>query len=199
MIVNRRLAPTLLLSLLSLPALVACGSSGDDATSAGSIAGIPGAGATTSSAAAAKTHVASLNVCATLSDDDITAVARSRKLGGDSAATAVYAIKKTPTEHEAAAQKIRPMSGCRISIELPGAASGIVALIAQEADGWSLYAGDSVAKKLTGIGDEAVTVRGTSYMKVGDVQVSAGENSMTDDFTVELLRKMAPGLRSQLK
>lgn len=186
----------LLLVALCIPAVIACGGGDDDNDSADVSSGdeyllTPGT-------SASKVDVAKIDVCATLSDADAAAVADQFKLGGGLAGGAKYTVKRTAETYSADSQKIRPKAGCRVEIDA-GGAFGAVVIEVQEADGWSLYSGDSAAKKVSGLGDEAVSVRGATVVKVGNIMLSTGENSMTESLVVELYRKMVPGLRSQLK
>lgn len=187
-----------LLSVLCIPALVACGGGDDDPGD--DISGGDDVSSSSPAASGSKgnVNIGAIDVCATLSDADVATVAEQRKLGGGAAQGAKYTVKKTPETYNAEAQKVNPKSGCRVEIDA-GGAFGLVVIEVQEADGWNLYAGDSGAKKVAGVGDEAVTVRGATVAKVGNVMLSTGENSLTDEFIVELYKKMVPGLRTQLK
>lgn len=187
------------LAVATIPLLAACGGGNDndnavqDSVESFSI----GDDASFGSPDGASSPAANVDVCSLLSQQDASSVAENSGLAGGKAAGATYAITATKVEYDPAVQEYSPRSGCRFAFEATTSGStdfvGAVAIETTPAEDFDLYA--SNGKPISGIGDEAVDSAGTTYVKVGDVMLQAGENSFTGDFVTELFRKMAPNLK----
>jgi hypothetical protein len=193
--------------------LTACGSSGnsgdsadktqvakggatdDSAGTSAAESGAPGAsgassasdGSAGSGGSGSGTNPATVDVCALLSPADANEVARANGLDGAQTAATTYkltATKQTPTG-------IDPSSSCEFTISDDGA-EGTVAFQVASAAHFSVY---SSGKKVSGLGDEAYDDGSSTVMRVGSLMISPGEDSFQEDFTTDLLRKMAPNLK----
>ena len=70
---------------------------------------------------------------------------------------------------------------------------GVTVIEVVSADDFKLYASDG--KKVLGLGDEAVSVRGTTVVRVGDLMLSIGETTYSQAFLNEILRKVVARLK----
>ncbi|TSD95652.1 hypothetical protein FOS14_17785 [Skermania sp. ID1734] len=165
--------------------LTGCGSSENSADNA------PSSGSEFTVAPGNASKAASVDVCALLSESDAADVARSQHLSGSQSADTQYTLKTEKIDYN---EQTSPRSGCKFTIS-GGGAVATVGIDVVPGDNFSLYANDPQAKKVDGLGDEAVTVAGTTYVRVGDVMMQAGENSATNDFAVAMFTKMAPKLQ----
>jgi hypothetical protein len=137
--------------------------------------------------ATATSDPADIDVCSLLSQDDAAAVARAHGLNGAQTAATVYTLTATKQTDSG----IEPSSSCKFTIASEGA-EGTVIIQVQSAKDFDLY---SSGTKVTGLGDEAYRDQGSTVVRVGDLMISAGEDSFTDDFVVDLYRKMIPNLK----
>jgi hypothetical protein len=177
--------------------LTACGSSSSKTSSADSQSASLGAttdDSTPSSASSgsgtdsgAETNAADVDVCALLSQTDANEVARAHGLDGSQTAATTYTLTAT----KQADTGIDPTSSCTFTIADEGA-EGTVAFQVQPAAHFSVYA---TGTKVDGLGDEAYDDGSSTVVRVGDLMISAGEDSFQDDFTTDLLRKMVPKLK----
>ena len=186
----------LMLSVVAaVPLIVACG--GDDSPRSDASATTPGgapSGASTTVAGGSTTKrrdPASVDVCALLPKADAEAAAdviRQRDGRGTGTKYNLTATKQTYTGAGA-------VSGCKFVFDQVDSDGyrGVTVIEVISADDFKLYASDG--KKVLGLGDEAVSVRGTTVVRVGDLMLQAGENTFTESFIVELFRKMAPRLK----
>jgi len=133
------------------------------------------------------TDIAKIDVCGLLSEDDAAATARAHRLNGAQTDATVYTLTATPQTGTGS----EPVASCKFSIDGQGA-SGTVVIQVQSARDFSLYASGT---KVPDLGDEAYRDQGSTVVRVGDLMLSAGEDSFTDDFVVDLYRKMIPHLR----
>jgi hypothetical protein len=140
-----------------------------------------------SKSATATSNIASIDVCALLSQDDAAATARAHGLNGAQTDATVYTLTATPQ----AVTGSEPVASCKFTIDGQGA-SGTVVIQVQSAKDFTLYSSGS---KVADLGDEAYRNQGSTVVRVGDLMLSAGEDSFTDDFVVDLYRRMVPHLR----
>ena len=141
-----------------------------------------------SGTAAATSDIANINVCALLSQDDAAATARAHSLNGAQTAATVYTLTATPQT----ATGSQPIASCKFSIDGQGA-SGTVVIQVESAENFAaIY---SSGTKVPDLGDEAYRGQGSTVVRVGDLMLSAGEDSFTDSFVVDLYRKMIPHLK----
>lgn len=170
-----------------LPLLAGCSS--DDKAPDGGVSGSdfqPGQSAGESSRAA------TVDVCALLSEDDAARVARDEGLSGAQTPETEYTLTKSKVEYPEQQQMTSPTAGCEFSIS-GGGATGNVVIEVVSAENFSLYAGDG--EEVNGLGDEAVSVGGATIVRVDDLMLQTSENSYTEEFVVELYRKMIPNLQ----
>ena len=126
-------------------------------------------------------------MCSLLSQEDAAAVARAHSLNGAQTAATVYTLTATPQTDTGS----EPSASCRFSIDGQGA-QGTVAIQVQSAQDFAIY---SIGTKVPGSGDEAYRNQGSTVVRVGGLMLSAGEDSFSDDFVVDLYRKMIPHLK----
>jgi hypothetical protein len=184
--------PSLALAAGAVLLLTACGSGSPKAQSTDSQPPNVGASTASSSAPSAAssgsgTNPGDVDVCALLTPADANEVARAHGLDGAQTATTTYrltATKQTDTG-------IEPTSSCEFTIADDGA-EGTVAFQVGSAAHFSVYAS---GKKVDGLGDEAYDDGSATVVRVGNLMISAGEDSFPEDFTTDLLRKMAPHLK----
>ncbi|MBJ8339523.1 hypothetical protein JGU71_11560 [Antrihabitans sp. YC3-6] len=179
----------------TIPMLAACGGSDGGDSSAANPASADDF--TFDTPSEQSSEAANVDVCALLSEQDAADVADAAGLAGGRKAGIEYSITATKVEYDPAVQEYSPTSGCKFvfdSVDTDGVASnsGVVVIETIPADNWDLYTGDGTP--IPGLGDEASTVAGTSYVRVGDLMLRTGQNSFTDSFIVELYKKMAPNL-----
>jgi hypothetical protein len=187
-------ARALVLLPVAALALAACGGGSSKTQSADSPQTNIGAGAESqpavgsSDSSGSGTSPADVDVCALLSQADADSVARTHGLDGAQTDATVYTLTATKQTDTG----IEPTSSCKFTIASQGGAQGTVVFQVGSAKSFSLY---SSGKKLDGLGDEAYDNDGSTVMRVGDLMLSAGEDSLPDDFTADLMRKMAPHLK----
>ena len=176
--------PLVALSAAGILLLAGCGGSAGPTSDA---AAVGGSSTTPSSSAAGPADVSKVDVCALLSQEDAAAVARAHSLNGAQTAATVYTLTATPQTDTGTP----PSSSCRFSIDGQGA-QGTVVVQVQSADDFAIY---SSGTKVDGLGDEAYRGQGTTVVRVGGLMLSAGEDSFSDDFVVDLYRKMIPHMK----
>jgi hypothetical protein len=130
---------------------------------------------------------ADVDVCALLTQADANDVAHARALDSQQTDATTYTLTST----KQTGTGIKPTSGCKFTIASSGA-QGTVSFQVESASGFSIY---SSGTKVEGLGDEAYSSLGTTNVRVGSLMISPGEDSFTQDFTTDLLRKMAPKLK----
>jgi hypothetical protein len=125
---------------------------------------------------------ATVDVCALFNADDAKAVVLATKSGPgtDTKLTMTKETVQSPT-----------LGSCKMQFD--GTPTGTIQVQALPAGQFWLYKSDG--KSVSGIGDEAVSVRGTTYVRVGQVMLTTGENSFTETFAQEVYKKMAPRLK----
>lgn len=206
--IHRLLIPAL---LLALPLAVACG--GDDdadeepdspATSAANETPDSNAdndidddenndeGATGGSISAVDPRIAEIDLCPMLTDEEANEVANDAGLGGNGV-IATYTVTRERGEYTEEQQSIRTRSSCRFLIQSDGGGLGIIQVVVTAADDYeSLF--KPGGEPIEGLGDDAVNNAGTIYARVGELMMSPGESSVTNDFEIEIFRKIAPDL-----
>lgn len=163
------------------------GSSGTSPTAAKQ-AGSGAADGGSSSNDAPNAAAAKVDVCSLLSQEDASAVARAHSLNGAQTDATVYTLTATPQNDTSAPEGT---SSCKFHIA-GGGAGGTVVVQVQSAKDFGLYKSGT---KVAGVGDEAYKAQGSTVVRVGGLMMSAGEDSFTDSFVVDLYRKMAPHLK----
>jgi hypothetical protein len=185
-------APRWIVALSALgPLLLAgCGggSSGTSPTGVEQRGSGAAGGGDSSGTAAADADAAKVDVCSLLSQEDASAVARAHGLNGAQTDATVYTLTATPQTDTSA---LGGTSSCKFHIDGEGA-EGTVVVQVQSAKDFGLYTSGT---KVAGVGDEAYKAQGSTVVRVGGLMMSAGEDSFTDDFVVDLYRKMAPHLK----
>jgi hypothetical protein len=183
-------------SFLSLSAagallLAGCGGSTPSSTSVEQpetdVGGLDDSSTEPAAPADADSDAANIDVCSLLSEEEAAATARAHGLNGAQTEATVYTLTATPQTDTG----IEPSSSCKFHIDGQGA-EGTVVIQIQSADGFDLY---SSGTKVPDVGDEAYSVQGSTVVRVGGLMLSAGENSFTDEFVVDLYRKMVPDLK----
>lgn len=128
-----------------------------------------------------------IDVCALLSPADAQSVAMADKLDGAQTSSTVYKLTTTDNTIPGTGR-----SACRFDIS-SGGAEGTVLFVVKPGPEISLYTSHT---KVDGLGDEAYTgAGGGTVVRVGGLMLDEGDDSFTSDFTVDLLRKMAPKLK----
>jgi hypothetical protein len=194
---RQRLTSRSLIVLLPILLLAACGGGADpgsgDSDPSGAPPDVEASGQSEPSSGGA--DAGPVDVCALLSEDDAIAVAQESDLAGDSHDIAIFSVDRTSEPDPAVTAPA--LGTCRFEFyyALPGDSgrnfSGTVVIQARSADNFDLYRSGT---KVEGLGDEAYTETGSTIVRKGDVTLSAGENSMTDDYVVAMYRRMAPNL-----
>jgi hypothetical protein len=182
--------------------LVACGPKGNpDAQVPGAPTGTTGGASSTeaqgpadgSSTTTASAAAGPIDVCALLSDADAVDVATKAPLVN--ATSVKYTItkeKQTPSPEVV----FPPLGDCKFYFysetpEYPRSINATVQIQATDAKDFGLYKSGT---PVPGLGDEAYKVTGSTVVRKGNVMLSAGENSATDDFVVAMYKKMVPHL-----
>jgi hypothetical protein len=164
------------------------GSTGTPAASVQQAGAADGGSGDSSQAASGKgSDPTKVDVCALLSPDDAAAVAKAHGLNGSQTDATTYKLTATPQTNTGTP----PTSSCSFTISGDGA-QGTVVVQVQSAENFSIYASGT---KVPGLGDEAYRAQGTTVVRSGGYMLSAGENSFTDGFVVDLYRKMIPHLK----
>ena len=90
---------------------------------------------------------------------------------------------------------VRAVSGCRFVLDQTDSDGyrGVIQLQVQGADAYALYKGQG--KAVDGIGDEGVSVTGSTVTRVGDLMITIGESSFDEPFENEILRRAAARLK----
>jgi hypothetical protein len=181
------------LSAAGVLLLAGCGGNSTKASSpktqqpGSAVAGLSDASTAPSGSATVTSNAANIDVCSLLSQDDAAATARAHSLNGAQTAATVYTLTATPQTDTGS----EPSSSCAFSIDGQGA-SGTVVIQVQSAKDFAIYASGT---KIPDLGDEAYRGQGSTVVRVGDLMLSAGEDSFTDAFVVDLYRKMIPHLK----
>lgn len=170
--------------------LSGCGGSGGSTSAGVAQAGSGGSAGEGSSASSAATGAdpTKVDVCSLLNQDDANAVARARGLNGAQTDAATYTLTATPKDEGGTP----PSSSCVFHFDGDGAQATVEVQV-QSAEDFSLY--KDTGKAVPGLGDEAYKGQGSTVVRVGGLMMSAGENSATDEFVVEMYKKMIPKLR----
>jgi hypothetical protein len=193
---------------LAIPALLLVGCAGPrgerGATAPGSAGGSsasePGDSSSSESgggggSASAGPAAGPVDVCALLSDNDAIDVAKNAPLV--SADSVIYTIKREKQTAGPEAFK-PPLGDCKfyfysqMSDASSPSISATVQIQATDASDFGIYKSGT---PVSGVGDEAYKSTGSTVVRKGNVMLSAGENSATDDFVVAMYKKMVPNLQ----
>ncbi len=176
-------------------ALTACSSSGPS-TSAGTqsvSAADPSTASSSSSSSGLKP--ADVDVCSLLTAADASSVALADKLDAAQTSSTVYKLMAMKSD-----SGIENASSCDFTIDDSDAsnndagAEGTVTFIVESASSIAEY---SDGKKVAGLGDEAYTnENGGTVVRVGNLLIIEGQDSCGAQITLDLLRKIAPNLKS---
>jgi hypothetical protein len=182
-----------LCALAGLAFVSACGGG------SGSKSGASGPGTVTSSTTSAggsqsttanPSRAASIDVCSLLTEADAADVAGKAQLGG---AGATYKLTATKVDQTSSI----PTSACKFGIDAYSGGSvvsgGVVEMDVTSADNFAAYKNGGTP--IPGLGDEAVSSSGVAVVRVGDLMLQTGEDTLTQSFVVELYRKMVPKLK----
>ena len=191
-----------LIVALAVPALLltACGPRSADGSRPGAQGspaseGTAGQESTTGSegSTGASPAAGPVDVCALLSDEDAVDVATNAPLVNSSSVT--YTIER---EKQTAGPEVfkPPLGDCKFFFYsttdiAPKSISATVQIQATDASDFGLYKSGT---PVPGLGDEAYKSTGSTVVRKGNVMLSAGENSATDDFVVAIYKKMVPNL-----
>jgi hypothetical protein len=143
--------------------------------------------ATSSAPTGPKIDLAAVDACALLSPADANGVAHAERLDEFQSASTVYAFTATK-------QPDANGASCKFSIKAPHGddGEGSAAFHVRSAAGFSM---PPDGQPISGLGSEAYDTGDSPVVRVGNVMISADDNSFSDDFTVSLLRKMIPKLK----
>jgi hypothetical protein len=168
--------------------LVACGG-GDSkggllsgASSDAKPADAPAASQPSGQPAASGATPAKVDVCGLFNAADAEAVVAATKAGPPGGSTMTMATVA-----------VNPPSLGSCKFVWSGTPTGAIQLVAEPASNLSIHR--SFSTPVAGIGDEVLNERGTYYLRVGNVMLSAGENSFTSNWTLEMYKRMAPKMK----
>ena len=134
-----------------------------------------------------------VDVCALLTDDDARDVATKAPLVN--AGSVIYTVKREKQTYSSDVKP--PLGGCKFEFYSQTSDTGTpslsaaVGIEARDAGDFGIYKGGT---PVAGLGDEAYNSSGSTVVRRGNVMLSAGENSATDDFVVQMYRRMVPNL-----
>jgi hypothetical protein len=125
---------------------------------------------------------AKVDVCALFDLDDASAVVAATRSGqaGGSVMTKTSVAVNAPS-----------LGACKFNWN--GTPAGAIQLVAEPASSLTIHR--SFSTPVPGIGDEVLNERGTYYLRVGNVMLSAGENSFTSQWVLEMYKRMAPKMK----
>jgi hypothetical protein len=175
-------------------ATAACGSSAKTDTAGGGASATDNAAASTApadttSSDADSSHAGSIDVCALLTPEGASTVAKEADLGNDPAAT--YKLKATK---QPPSTTLYPTSSCRFTIATvtPDNTGSAVTLVVTAQPAKYL---DKTGTKIDGLGDEAYDEGPYAQVRVGDIILQSNENTGTEKFTLALYREMVPNVK----
>jgi hypothetical protein len=134
-----------------------------------------------------------VDVCSLLTDEEAVEVATKQHLVNSSSVK--YTIEHEKQTYSPEVVK-PPLGGCKFQFysetaDYPRSINATVVIEAHDASDFGLY---KSGKPVPGLGDEAYKSTGSTVVREGNVMLSAGENSATDDFVVAMYRPMLDNL-----